>query len=535
MAQPMFGALGGMTPDAILRRLLMTGGQSDAPIYGQVDTPDQPGIVANQLAKPQPGVVAPEPSASSAAMAKLATAPPTENKAIGPLPEPLAQPPSTFPPSPQDAFAGAAGSSKSPIPSFMQSTQGSAPATPPPFTPFNFPPPAPYEPQYVPNAIPSGMHDPSATNPWERGRMASSAEDELRLRQQAAQNDALSLIRAGRSDPASLALHPLQPHEIAAMTALGGQQADNLFKGRQLAESSSSKDREEQLKALIANQQNQTQLGVADITGKAHIAGAQAAHSTAAMKLQLAGQLAAQGKSPQQIGGVLHSFESYSGHGPGGPSQSFVPKPGMPTPDEEVGAAAILSTIGPMVGSGEPGPNFKLGDDFGQDKTAKVMDIIANLKPGEQQAAIRELTSGRYGDPTKWRDNIMRVGGGAIFQSEPPIDPNTGQVVNLKGQAWTNATPPYPIRDASGNELFRFQTDPNLRGIGSGWNTLMNKVPYGQMALPNGRGVVSTDEGTMSPGWWANKGDPQVQKSRAAFTKQYLKMIYDAENQPQPK
>lgn len=596
MAQPMFSALGGMSPDELLKRLGVAidpvanrpdeldpnapapqwagpveaiggnwqGGQK--PRFGSVMDSLSPDELSSRLAgvgmaagskqtlptKSQPLSPPPPPAppgeddvigmTSSPPPSQIGTpqsAPPVMSSDTvlsrlgGSIPKPQPGAPPSFMSAPQDAFDNAPGSSKMLAPPSQGSPGGAAGGQ---FAPFSLPPSPAYEPTYVPNAIRTGMYNPGGSTPWDRGQTANSREEELQLRQQAGYNHVLDLIRpGGLGMPGTTGpIIGLQPHEIAALTALGGQQANNLFQGRKLAEDSSGQDRAQLLDALKANATNQTHLQAADITGKAHVAGAQAAHNPDAVKAQFAAQYLAQGGSPQLLGGMLHSLEgSLRKSSPGAAGATGgAPRGSGPSPQDEIGAAGSLNSLAAMMGKGPPGHGFQL-ENFNPDQAGKVMDFVAGLKsPGEQEAVLRELISGRLGNQQQIRDNILRSGASANYQIQPPIDQRTGKAVDWDTMG--SQPPPYAIHGDDGSELYRYTHNPNGTWVNEALQRTIGNTGYNQLQLPNGAGSVDIDRSLLTPSVFANKLPRQTLESRAKISQQMLRMLMQ-QNQPQQK
>lgn len=471
---------------------------------------------------------------------------------------PTAAPPTAAPPAKPKAPAGpgAFGSMLDAGADFLRQSQGSGPpqASPfqaappgqfspvaapqmPGFSPAAPPEKTPFAPVQVDGAIRTGMFNPAGNSPWDRSLTANSAEEELRLRQDAKYNAVLDMIRPGGIGmPGTTGpIIGLQPWELQAMASLGGRQANDLTQGRQIASQESVAADDRVLKALMGNQQAQTQRDIASLetqgrTGVANL-DAQTKRDVATIeagsrnnpntiKAQFAAQFLGSGGSPQQLGGMLHSLQQHLG--PTG-SPASPPQPGMPTPQEEVSAMGAVNNLAAMMGKGQPGPQFQ-PNELNPMEAGKVLDFVAGLKtPGEQNAVLRELMSGRLGNQMAIRDNIIRAGAGAHYQVSPPIDPRTGKPAFLDDPK--NA-PPYVVNDAeTGSELFRYQTNPQSNAVRAALGSMYGQLPYSQVALPNGMGVVDIPDSLMNPSAFATKLPRQTLENRARLSQQLLRQL----------
>lgn len=411
----------------------------------------------------------------------------------------------------------------------------------PAFAPSQMPAQPAFAPVRVDNAIRTGMVNPAGDSQWDRSLTATSPEEELRFRQQAKYNDVLDLIRPGGIGmPGTTGpIVGLQPWEVQALSNLGGRQAGDVTGARQITSAERTADNDRALKALLGNQQTQTQRDVANLEAQSRAAAANMDAQTRrdvagieagsrnnpnTIKAQFAAQYLAGGGSPQQLGGMLHSLQQNLSPMGGAGAMSPPPSAGVPSPQDEIGAMGAVNSIAAMIGKGQPGGQFQLGE-FGPEQAGKVLDFVAGLKsPGEQQAVLRELMSGRLGNQMTIRDNLLKVGAGANYQIQPPLNPKTGKPVDEFSEMGA-APPPYAIQDDAGRELFRYSHDPSANLVRNVISRSLGSSPYTRLELPNGMGVVPLDSSLMNPSVFAGKLPRQTLENRARVSQQMLRQL----------
>lgn len=563
MAQPMFG---GFSPDDFLRRLGMAGGQPPLPglspeFSGETPTPPDNRGAAARLGLPLGPRFDPSAVASQAGTKPTGGAPPQFGGLIPDVPMPADGVKSvSFDPAFTPFTPPPAGNSSGP--SFWQqmaasagqggqTSQGSPFAPPgasqnnpqlPPFTPMALPEKTPFAPVQVEGAIRTGMHNPSAANPWDRSLTASSAEEELRLRQDAARNSYLDLIRPGGLGlPGTTGpIIGLQPHEAAMLANLSGRHADQLGQGRQIASTADTADRDMQLRALLSNQQSQTlrdnaaldsqtRLGVADKEAASR-------NNPNVLKLQLAGQYLAANKDPMALGEFMATMAR---HLPALNGGTTVPgAKGMDTDPITGGpvtrAAQAIRDVKPLFGSADANGGFKLDPNLMKpENLAKLTDTVASLPPEARAEVARQLHRGDLGPVNDLIDRLAgHVANNSLITQRPPTD----QGGRLPGQygivAGEGATEPVVTLNAIPAGSWFGRRAQAVMGA--------NNVPYNQLTV-GGRAIPFTPSDLA--GNRANllglgeqerrQAVGQTQKS-ATFLRELLR-LQQAQNQPQVK
>lgn len=420
----------------------------------------------------------------------------------------------------------------------------------PGFSPVAMPEKTPFSPVRVDGAIPTGMFNPAGDSPWDRSMIAYSAEEELRLRQDAKYNQVLDMIR-----PGGIGMRGLQPWELQAMASLGGRQANDLTQGRQIASQESVAADDRVLKALMGNQQSQTQRDIASMESQSRagvanldaqtrlgVAGIEAGgrNNPESMKQQAIMQMAAAaiagGADHETVAAHIASLKNaLSTHGairgstPGVTSTTGQTPTQVDVNDDEVIASRFLNQVGGIIGQGKIGPEFKYKEGLGVGDAAKVLDFLASqraggkMSPGTEAAFWRQAQ--RLPNFNQFRDDLVRSGAGANYQIQPPMDPRTGKVADLRGDGATQS--PYVVSDDSG-ELYRYRVDPDYNVGRHFLGNLTNELPYSQIVLPNGAGVVGINNSLMSPGWLSGKQSPETLKGRKAELDAMIRRLYPA-------
>lgn len=450
-----------------------------------------------------------------------------------PLPAPKAEPPQAGP--------GAFGSLLDQGASFMQQTADNRPSfappagasTPslPPFTPAVLPDRAPFAPVQVEGAVPHGSFNPGGSNPWDRSMTATTPEQELLLQQQAKYNDVLNMVRPqGTYFPSQV----LQPHEIDAIARLGGQQATNLFNARNMTETGEGHDRQLQADTLKANLAAQAQLGAADITGKAHVAGAQAAHNPAAVKAEFANKFLLGGGDPSLLGEGLATLNRHLSPAATG---SSVDPSGVKVLDTDpvsggpqYRAAQTLRSIAPTLGKADASGVFQMDPAATSPQNmAKLAETFNSLPPDAQAAFARKLHTGQYGPVNDYIDAAARhFAQNALMAEPPPIGgdllPPTQYAIQPEGFAsplvTLNAIP-------GGNRMAK-----GAQSVGTWGNLPYNQLTVGGRAIPFAPSSASND---MRATFGMGEGERKLAPDRAGKSAALLRELIALQNQTQGK
>jgi hypothetical protein len=466
-----------------------------------------------------------------------------------------------------DAFLRATGGSRPSFAAPPSQTQVSpfTPATAPQmpaFTPAQLPEKTPFAPVQVDGAIRTGMFNPAGNSPWDRSMTANSAEEELRLRQDAKYNQVLDMIRPGGIGmPGTTGpIVGLQPHEVAALNSLGGRMANDATQGRQIASTEATATRGQDADILRGNQTAQTArdtalLNAQTLTNNANLEAltkrdvanieAGSRNNPEVLKQQAVAQMAAAaiagGADQETVAAHIASFRKALADSGAVRTPGAIPGvvPGQTATqveanDDEVNATRFLNQVGGIIGQGKVGPEFKYKEGFGVQDADKVLDFLASqraagkLSPGVEAGFWRQAQ--RLPNFNQFRDNLVRSGAGANYQVQPPMDPNTKKPVDLKslGTDYRATIPPYVVSDDGNNELYRYQQNPDTTVIRSAAGKVYGQIPYGQVVLPNGAGVIDMPDSVMNPAGWSKKVPPEVLNARKAELDAMIRRLYPA-------
>ncbi len=548
MAQPMFSALGGMTPDEVLRRLGQAGGQppvqflNGEEVFQATNAAGRggTGLLGNiDFGKVLAGAKAPEAANET---------PGTTGPSAGPQP-PLAPPPTQAPTGP-----GGLGRMMGDAAELMgrgsagQPPQAQSPFAPlaapqmPAFSPVAAAEKTPFSPVQVEGAVRTGMFNPAGSNAWDRSVTANSAEEELRLRQDAKYNSVLDMIRPGGIGmPGTTGpIVGLQPWEVQAMANLGGRQAGDLTTGRQIASNEGIQEQERTLRRLTGNQTSQTARDIANLnaqsdTQRANL-DAQTRRDVAAteagsrnnpqmLKAQMAGPLlaAVQG-DPFKFAAGMQAFEAATGRpGPDGATRSITD---VVAGNPEHRATQSLRSLEPLLGKvGEAG---KLQFDPASLKTniGKVVETFAALPPEAQAAFVRQTQAGAYGPATDFQDAVADYYARNALVAEPPPMQRGGMPSQYASQPEGFAQP-----------LVTLNSMPAATMIGRGMDTAGmvygSGIPYNQLTF-NGRSIPFDPKGVVNPkglraelfgaGHEAQKYAPKNAGNAAAMLRELMKL-----------
>jgi hypothetical protein len=430
-------------PTEMLRRLGLAGGQpppglpdGEYPppaggdgLLGQIDFRSLLNSPEMKLAAAKPGAAAPAPK----------------------FPEPAAPPPAA----PQGP--GFFGRLAQDAPAFGQSPLPLPPGDDPPkaglfapaaapqmpaFTPAQLPPAQAYAPTRVEGAVPVGRFNPAGDSPWDRSMTASSPEEELRFRQDAAYNRVLEMIRPGGIGLAGTTgpIVGLQPWEAQAMASLGGRMSGDATRAREITAGERTAESDRQLRALLGNQQAQTQRDIAGLETQSRTAlgnldaqtrrdvaqtEAQSRNNPNTIKLQLAGQYLAANRDPLGLGEFLGSLARHvpdaTGALPGG-SKGVDTDPIAGGPN--LRASQAISSVRPNFGTATPDGGFKLDPTLMRpENLKKLIDTIDSLPDDAKAAAARQIHRGDLGPANDVIDALAKsFANNSLLTERPPTD-----------------------------------------------------------------------------------------------------------------